>query len=102
MAHMTGGGLTGNVPRMLPEGCGATIDLAAWPLPPVFDWLSRLGGLERSELLKTFNAGIGMVLAVPADVTDAAVNSLTEAGETVFTLGTVTDGDGVAYTGQLA
>ena len=101
MSHITGGGLTENVPRMLPDGCGAEIDLAAWTLPPVFQWLAGRGGMAQSELLKTFNAGIGMVLAVPSDRADAARTLLTEAGETVIALGHVQAGEGVAYQGQL-
>ena len=101
MSHITGGGLTENVPRMLPEGCGATIDLGVWSLPPVFRWLAGQGGMEEAELLKTFNAGIGMVLAVPADNAETAQQVLSEAGETVVTLGRVTEGSGVTYQGQL-
>ena len=61
LAHITGGGLTENVPRALPDGLGAEIDLGTWDLPPVFAWLAEKGGLAESELLRTFNAGIGMV-----------------------------------------
>jgi len=101
LAHITGGGLTENLPRVLPEGMGATIDLNAWDLPPVFKWLAATGGMEQAELLKTFNCGIGMILAVQADRADALTALLTEAGETVSTLGTITAGEGVAYTGTL-
>jgi phosphoribosylformylglycinamidine cyclo-ligase len=102
LAHITGGGLTENLPRVLPEGLGATIDLGAWSLPPVFRWLAQEGGIETAELLKTFNSGIGMVLVVSADRAAALTALLSEAGETVSTLGTITDGQGVAYTGALA
>jgi phosphoribosylformylglycinamidine cyclo-ligase len=61
LAHITGGGLTENLPRVLPEGLGAEIDLSSWALPPVFRWLAEEGGLDQAEMLKTFNAGIGMV-----------------------------------------
>ena len=66
LAHITGGGLTENLPRVLPDGMGAEIDLAAWTLPPVFGWLAQTGGMAQAEMLKTFNCGIGMVLVVGA------------------------------------
>ena len=101
LAHITGGGLTENLPRVLPDGLGADIDLNAWDLPPVFKWLAQTGGMAEAELLKTFNAGIGMVLAVEADEADALSALLTDAGETVHRLGTVTDGTGMRYSGSL-
>ena len=101
LAHITGGGLTENLPRVLPEGLGATIDLTSWDLPPVFKWLAATGNMAEAELLKTFNAGIGMVLSVAAEDADAITTLLTEAGETVSTIGTVTTGEGVSYTGSL-
>lgn len=102
LAHITGGGLTENLPRVLDEGQGAEIDLTAWTLPPVFRWLVEEGGLAQSEVLKTFNAGIGMVLVVAADRAEALSAGLAEAGETVVRLGQVTTGEGVTYTGSLA
>jgi phosphoribosylformylglycinamidine cyclo-ligase len=102
LAHITGGGLTENLPRVLPQGLGAEIDLAAWTLPPVFGWLAEEGGLEQSDLLKTFNAGIGMVLVVAADRADDIAAGLADAGETVHRIGRVTKGEGLRYTGQLA
>ncbi len=101
LAHITGGGLTENLPRVLPEGLGAQIDLNAWELPPVFKWLSDVGGMAEAEMLKTFNAGVGMVLAVSATEAEALKAVLQDAGETVYTLGTVTQSEGVAYTGSL-
>ncbi len=101
LAHITGGGLTENLPRVLPEGMGAQIDLGAWDLPPVFRWLAETGGMAEAELLKTFNAGIGMVLAVDAAEAAALTTLLTDAGETVHQLGTVSAGEGVSYTGAL-
>jgi phosphoribosylformylglycinamidine cyclo-ligase len=101
LAHITGGGLTENLPRVLPEGLGATIDLTSWDLPPVFKWLAATGNMAEAELLKTFNAGIGMVLSVDAEDADAITTLLTAAGETVSTIGTVTTGEGVSYTGSL-
>ncbi|SFP56611.1 phosphoribosylformylglycinamidine cyclo-ligase [Tranquillimonas alkanivorans] len=102
LAHITGGGLTENLPRVLPEGLGARIDLGAWPLPPVFGWLAGQGGLAQDELLKTFNAGIGMVVVVSADRADALAALLADEGETVHRLGTVVAGQGVSYDGTLA
>ncbi|MCT4369353.1 phosphoribosylformylglycinamidine cyclo-ligase [Yangia mangrovi] len=101
LAHITGGGLTENLPRVLPEGCGATIDLGSWQLPPVFKWMAEVGGIEEREMLKTFNCGIGMILSVSADRAEALKALLEAEGETVFTLGTVTEGQGVAYEGAL-
>ena len=101
LAHITGGGLTENLPRVLPDDLGAQIDLGAWDLPPVFRWLAETGGMAEAELLKTFNAGIGMVLAVDAGEADALTALLTKEGETVHRLGTVTKGEGVRYTGAL-
>ncbi|MBO6885362.1 MAG: phosphoribosylformylglycinamidine cyclo-ligase [Marivita sp.] len=101
LAHITGGGLTENLPRVLPEGMGAEIDLAAWDLPPVFKWLAATGGMAEAELLKTFNCGIGMIVVVAADRADALIAVLEEAGETVSRIGSVTGAPGVAYTGTL-
>jgi phosphoribosylformylglycinamidine cyclo-ligase len=67
-AHITGGGITGNVPRCLPEGLGAVLDAGSWPVPPIFTLLQRLGGLSAEELHRTFNVGLGMVVIVRADV----------------------------------
>jgi phosphoribosylformylglycinamidine cyclo-ligase len=102
LAHITGGGLTENLPRVLPEGLGAEIDLAAWDLPGVFRWLRAEGGIAEAEMLKTFNCGIGMVAVVAADRADAVAAMLREAGERVHVLGRVTAGQGVAYRGALA
>ncbi|MBF9044762.1 phosphoribosylformylglycinamidine cyclo-ligase [Rhodobacterales bacterium HKCCE4037] len=102
LAHITGGGLTENLPRVLPDGLGAEIDLTSWPLPPVFGWLAQEGALEQAELLKTFNAGIGMVLVVAADQVETLTTLLTDAGETVHRIGQVAAGEGVRYSGQLA
>ncbi|MCB1334352.1 MAG: phosphoribosylformylglycinamidine cyclo-ligase [Roseivivax sp.] len=101
LAHITGGGLTENLPRVLPEGLGARIDLGAWKLPPVFAWMAQVGGIAPAEMLKTFNCGIGMVMVVSADRAEALHAQLTAAGETVCTLGTVAPGQGVSYTGTL-
>ncbi|MFQ6548176.1 phosphoribosylformylglycinamidine cyclo-ligase [Aestuariibius sp. 2305UL40-4] len=102
IAHITGGGLPENLPRLLPKGCGAKIDLSAWNLPPVFDWLRREGALEHDELLRTFNAGIGLVLAVSPGDADALETQLSKEGETVHRIGTVTDTPGLRVLNDLA
>ncbi|KPP91312.1 MAG: phosphoribosylformylglycinamidine cyclo-ligase PurM [Rhodobacteraceae bacterium HLUCCA08] len=101
LAHITGGGLTENLPRVLPDGLGARIDLDAWPLPPVFAWLLARSGAGQDEMLKTFNCGIGMVLAVAADRAEALEALLRDQGETVHRIGEVVAGQGVAYRGAL-
>ena len=101
LAHITGGGLTENLPRVLPEGLGAMIDLSSWPLPGVFRWLAETAGMAEPELLKTFNCGIGMIVVVAADRADAIAALLAEQGETVTRIGTVTEGQGVSYAGRL-
>ena len=101
LAHITGGGLTENLPRVLPDDLGVDIDLNTWDLPPVFKWLAEAGGMEQSELLKTFNAGQGMILVVSADAEDALTDVLIKAGETVTRIGIVSQGEGVRYSGSL-
>ena len=102
LAHITGGGITENLPRVLPKDLGADIDLSSWTLPPVFRWLAQAGGIDQAEMLKTFNSGIGMILSVAADRADALTDLLSGHGETVHRLGRVTAGPGVRYSGQLA
>lgn len=93
-AHITGGGLPGNLPRVLPEGCAATID-TRWPMPPVFQWLCRIGGIQPAEMLRVFNCGIGMVLVVrPADVA-AAQSCLELEGMSALPLGQIIAAGGV-------
>jgi phosphoribosylformylglycinamidine cyclo-ligase len=101
LAHITGGGLTENLPRVLPDDMGATIDLSSWELPPVFRWLAETANMEEKELLKTFNSGIGMIVVVAADRADEIAALLTAEGEAVTRIGSVTDQAGVAYTGKL-
>lgn len=102
LAHVTGGGLTENIPRVLPDGLGVRIDLGAWALSPVFRWLMEAGGVAEAEMLKSFNCGIGLVLVVAADRAEALASLLAGAGETVVRLGAVEPGAGVRYTGALA
>ncbi|WP_456388843.1 phosphoribosylformylglycinamidine cyclo-ligase [Profundibacter sp.] len=101
LAHITGGGLTENIPRVLPAGMGVEINLNAWELPPVFKWITATAGMSETELLKTFNAGLGMVLAVSADQADAITALLETEGETVSRIGHVTPSEGVSYSGSL-
>lgn len=101
LAHITGGGLTENPPRVLPEGLACEIDLNAWQLPPVFRWLATTAQMAESELLKTFNCGIGMMLVVSADRAAEITALLQAEGETVYQLGRITQGEGVIYKGNL-
>ena len=102
LAHITGGGLTENLPRVLPDDLGAAIDLDAWELSGVFRWMAEVGGMGQAEMLKTFNCGIGMILVVAPDRAEALAELLRDAGETVHKLGHVTTGGpGVTYTGAL-
>ncbi len=96
-AHITGGGLPGNVPRVLPAGTVAVID-QPWPLPPVFPWLARAGGVAAEEMLRVFNCGIGMVVVVAEADAAAATALLVETGETVLPLGRIEAGAGEAAT----
>ena len=101
LAHITGGGLTENLPRVLPDGLSAEVDLDAWALPPVFGWLAETAGFDQAELLKTFNAGIGLVVVVAPEAAAAVQNAFEMEGETVCRIGHVTQGAGVSYTGRL-
>ena len=101
LAHITGGGLTENPPRVLPEGLACEIDLGAWALPPVFRWLATTANMSEPELLKTFNCGIGMILVVAEDRADALTSLLQGEGETVTRLGRIVEGQGVVYRGKL-
>ncbi len=101
LAHITGGGLTENLPRVLPEELGALIDLDEWDLPPVFKWLAGIGGMEQAEMLKTFNCGIGMVLAVDPLQAAAVRKALEAAGETVHQIGVIQPEPGIRYIGDL-
>ncbi len=94
MAHITGGGLLENLPRVLPEGALARVSLDAWTLPPVFAWLAKAGAVPREEMLRTFNCGLGMVLAVEAAKLDQVRDALTGAGEAVFEIGEIAETSG--------
>ena len=96
-AHVTGGGLTENTPRMLPEGLGAEIDLSAWTPPPVFQWLAEAGGVAPAEMRRTFNLGIGLVVCLPQTRAEDAIAIAEEAGERAVRIGRVVEGAGVRY-----
>jgi len=96
LAHITGGGLLENVPRVLPHGCRALIDPTAWPRPPVFQWLEETGPVAPAEMLRTFNCGIGMVVIAAPDAAVAIAESLVLAGEQVHRIGVVESADGPA------
>jgi phosphoribosylformylglycinamidine cyclo-ligase len=103
-AHITGGGFPDNIPRVLPKGLGARIDLTRVTVPPVFKWLADVGAIEQNEMLRTFNCGIGMIVVVAPKDADAVSAAFTRAGEQVATIGTVTRTDSperVAYDGAL-
>ncbi|TWT13038.1 phosphoribosylformylglycinamidine cyclo-ligase [Reyranella sp. CPCC 100927] len=89
LAHITGGGLPGNVPRMLPDGLRATLDATTWAPPPVFGWLRDVGNVPTDDMLQTFNSGLGMVVAVAAADVERVTACLTDAGEAVSTVGVV-------------
>jgi phosphoribosylformylglycinamidine cyclo-ligase len=89
LAHITGGGLTENVPRVLPAGLTAELHKAAWQRPAVFDWLQQGGSVTEAEMARTFNCGIGMVVIVAANDAERARGALAAAGETVYPIGRI-------------
>lgn len=94
MAHITGGGITENLPRVLPSNTAARIDLSTWQRPALFNWLQDTGKIEDSEMLKTFNCGIGMVVCVPHLHADSALQHLAECGEQAQIIGEVIEHQG--------
>jgi len=104
LAHITGGGFPDNIPRVLPEGVGVRLDVDAIPVPPVFGWLARTGGVAEAEMLRTFNCGIGMIAVVSPDRVDAVMQSLREAGENPVRIGETIaheNGEQVQISGRL-
>jgi phosphoribosylformylglycinamidine cyclo-ligase len=93
MAHVTGGGITGNLPRVLPEGCRALIRRGAWTVPPVFAALQDAGGVAEAEMFRTFNMGVGYLLVVPSAQEREVAAVLTAAGETVHAIGEIVPGE---------
>lgn len=98
MAHITGGGITENLPRVLPQGCGAVVDRGAWTVPPIFQLIQRLGHIEDAEMLRAFNMGIGLIVLSAESDAQAVLDALSETGEEAATvIGVVEPGNGVRY-----
>ena len=94
MAHITGGGITDNLPRILPEGTGAVIDRSAWRVPPIFQWLQRTGGVPEDDMLRTFNMGVGLIIACENDAADRIVADFARGGEpNAVRIGEIVAGD---------
>jgi phosphoribosylformylglycinamidine cyclo-ligase len=93
MAHVTGGGITENLPRILPKGIAASVDTGSWTIPPIFEHLRELGSVEQAEMLRTFNLGIGLILVVPADKFKRAKSLLDRASEKFYVIGRTVKGD---------
>jgi len=93
MAHITGGGITENLPRVLPRGVAAVIEMGSWQVPPIFEHLQQLGNVHQEEMLRTFNMGLGMLLVVPSKKFKKAQTVLERAGEKAFTVGRIVKGD---------
>jgi len=93
LAHITGGGITENLPRVLPKGVGAVLELGSWPVPPIFEHMQKLGNVPRDEMLRTFNMGLGMLLVVPSKKFKKAQGVLERASEKSYTVGRIVKGD---------
>ncbi|MCL4143369.1 UNVERIFIED_CONTAM: hypothetical protein GTU68_028286 [Idotea baltica] len=89
LAHITGGGIPGNLVRVLPENCHAVVDESSWQWPELFNWMMNTANIERAEMYRTFNCGVGMTLVVPAEHHLQAIDILNEAGETAFLMGEI-------------
>jgi len=99
LAHITGGGFQGNLPRVLPEGLGAVVDRATWKPNPVFDWLLAAGGIDREEAYRVFNMGCGLVVVLPADQAQKAVEVLGASGNEAWVMGQVVEKAGIQLDG---
>jgi len=103
-AHITGGGITENLPRALPDGLDAQIDLDCWTPPPVFGWLARAAGIESAEMLRTFNCGLGFIAVVAVESSGHVIDAFQEAGDKAWRIGSLVPGEGeakVVYRGSL-
>jgi phosphoribosylformylglycinamidine cyclo-ligase len=105
LAHITGGGIPGNLPRVLPRGIQAVVELGSWPVPPIFSYLARLGNVERDELLRVFNLGVGMILVVPPAHLRAVEGELKRRREKSYRIGEVRSADArkppIVFSGSL-
>ena len=98
MAHITGGGITDNLPRVLPEGRGAVIDRKSWQVPALFRWLQREGNVPDEDMLRTFNMGIGLIVICGPDAADTVIEMLAGTGERdAVRIGEIQEGAGVRY-----
>jgi phosphoribosylformylglycinamidine cyclo-ligase len=105
LAHITGGGLPGNLPRVLPEDAEAVIDLGAWTMPPVFRWLAEAGSVPQSEMLRTFNCGIGFAAVASKEAASDVVAAFTSEGEQAALIGEIrarqdASGPGISFRGE--
>jgi len=105
MAHITGGGITGNLPRALPSNVQAVIELGSWPVLPIFQYLAKLGKIDREELLQTFNLGVGMILVVPPKFVARVESELKRQREKFYLIGRIESAargkSRVVYSGEL-
>jgi phosphoribosylformylglycinamidine cyclo-ligase len=101
IVHITGGGILENIPRVLPNGLTASITLENWKIPEVFNWLSRVGRLTETEMLKTFNCGVGLVLITNKRDEEKTIEFLDDIGENVIRLGNVVQGSRIKFKGTL-
>jgi len=105
MAHITGGGIAGNLPRVLPRSTQAVVELGSWPVLPIFSYLAKLGQIEREELLRTFNLGVGMILIVPPANLRAVETELKRRREKYYRIGEIRNADSrkapIVFTGSL-
>jgi phosphoribosylformylglycinamidine cyclo-ligase len=97
LSHITGGGLPGNLPRVIPEGLGVELDLRTWRRPPIFDVVQRLGGIDENEMRRTFNLGLGLIVVVPSPDASRAVDALAAAGEDAVIAGRIVDMPGTEF-----
>ncbi len=97
LAHITGGGIPGNLQRVLPQGLGAVIDRSSWEIPPAFRILQEGGGVSTEEMDRVFNMGIGMIAVVEESKTPSLISSARERGSDAWVIGEITDGEGIEY-----
>ena len=102
MAHITGGGISENLPRVLPQNCTAHVDAKSWEMPKLFQWLQKEGNIAATEMYRTFNCGIGMIVVVAPEAADALAAFLRDQGETVYRLGEIRERQGDEHQTQIA